>query len=161
LPLRVIIDDHCATAEDWAGLTGNSGYDGTCFVRLAPSVPASPASAGGFSPRTWVGFDSSTTYRLADGVLRKRVAADEPALFNASRRPGDELDDAFYATADQMSLAQAEQFARALAMSPAMTSPELSPTRTCKAMPSRNSTTWVRLAVSAWMSNAARQARKA
>ena len=115
LPLRVIIDDHCATAEDWAGLTGNSGYDGTCFVRLAPSVPASPASAGGFSPRTWVGFDSSTTYRLADGVLRKRVAADEPALFNASRRPGDELDDAFYATADQMSLARAEHFARALA----------------------------------------------
>ncbi len=115
LPLRVVIDDHCATAEDWAGLTGNNGYDGTCFVRLAPSVPPPPASPGGFSARTWVGFSDSTTYRLSDGALRKRLAADDPALFNAARRPGDELDDAFYATADQLSVAEAQRFARALA----------------------------------------------
>lgn len=115
LPLRVIIDDHCATPEDWAGLTGNSGYDGTCFIRLAPSVPAPPQSTGAFAARTWVGFDDSTTYRLTDGVLRKRLPLDEPALFNAARRPGDELDDAFYATADQMSIPEAERLSRALA----------------------------------------------
>ena len=115
LPLRVIIDDHCATPEDWAGLTGKIGYDGTCFVRLAPSVPPPPVAAGAFSARAWVGFSEATTYRLSDGALRKRVPGDEPALFNAARRPGDELDDAFYAKADRMSVLEAEVFSRALA----------------------------------------------
>ena len=116
LPLRVIIDDNCGTPEDWAGLTGNSGYDGTCFVRLAPTVPHPPPHSGGFSVRSWVGFEDSTTYRLRDGVLRKRLPLDEPALVNAGpKRPGDELEDAFYAKADQMSVAEAERFARAVA----------------------------------------------
>ena len=112
----MIIDDNCGTPEDWAGLTGNSGYDGTCFVRLAPAVPAPPPHSGGFSARTWVGFDDSTTYRLRDGVLRKRLPLDDAALVNAGpKRPGDELDYAFYAKADQISVAESERFARALA----------------------------------------------
>jgi type VII secretion protein EccCa/type VII secretion protein EccCb len=115
LPLRVIVDDHCATPEDWAGLTGNSGYDGTCFIRLAPSVPPAPPSASGFSARSWVGFDDAATYRLIKGALHKRLGANDPALLNALRRPGDELDAAFYATPDAMSVAEAERFARAMA----------------------------------------------
>jgi S-DNA-T family DNA segregation ATPase FtsK/SpoIIIE len=78
-------------------------------------VPVPPAAAGTFSARAWVGFSEATTYRLSGGELRKRVPHDEPALFNAARRPGDELDDAFYAAADQMSVLEAQRFARALA----------------------------------------------
>jgi type VII secretion protein EccCa/type VII secretion protein EccCb len=116
LPMRIVIDDHCGTPEDWAGLTGNSGYDGTCFVRLAPAVPPPPTAQVSFSSaRTWVGFDAATTYRLVDGSLRKRLPLNDPTLFNAAPRRSDELDEAFYATADQMSVAQAERFARAVA----------------------------------------------
>jgi S-DNA-T family DNA segregation ATPase FtsK/SpoIIIE len=116
LPLRVIVDDHCTTPEDWAGLTGNNGYDGTCFIRLAPDVPPPPTSAVSFgAPRAWVGFDPSTTYRLVDGTLRKRLPPNDPALFGAAPRRSDELDDAFYAHADALSIPEAERFARALA----------------------------------------------
>ncbi|WP_375489191.1 type VII secretion protein EccCa, partial [uncultured Mycobacterium sp.] len=113
LPLRVIIDDNCATPEDWAGLTGAGGYAGTCFIRLARQAPPRPPET--FAAKYWVGFDPSCTYRLADGVLRKRLPPDDPALFAASPHGADELEEAFYATADQMSLADAERFARGLA----------------------------------------------
>ena len=70
-----------------------------------------------------------TTYRLADG--RAAQAAATADRYRDSRaapvRPGraesDELDDAFYATADQMSVADAERFARALARYRAKDSP--------------------------------------
>ena len=42
LPLRVIVDDHCGTPEDWAGLTGAVGYAGTCFFRVADVGAAAP-----------------------------------------------------------------------------------------------------------------------
>lgn len=113
LPLRIIIDDGCGTPEDWAGLTGSAGYAGTCFIRLSSSMPAPPPVS--FGARNWVGFDPSTTYRLADGKLRKRLPADDPALYGGVPRSSDELDEAFYATADQMSSADAERFARSLA----------------------------------------------
>ena len=60
-PLWVIVDDNCGAAEDWAGATGKRGVGRVCFVRLAPEVGVG------------VGFDPETTYRLSDGVLRKRV----------------------------------------------------------------------------------------
>jgi DNA segregation ATPase FtsK/SpoIIIE-like protein len=60
-PLWVIVDDNCGAAEDWAGATGKRGVGRVCFVRLAPEVGVG------------VGFDPDTTYRLSDGVLRKRV----------------------------------------------------------------------------------------
>jgi type VII secretion protein EccCa/type VII secretion protein EccCb len=113
LPLRVVIDDGCGTAEDWAGLTGSAGYAGTCFIRLASSMPAPPPPS--YGARNWVGFDPSTTYRLVDGALRKRLPADDPSLFGGVPKGSDELDEAFYATADQMSVAEAERFARAVA----------------------------------------------
>jgi S-DNA-T family DNA segregation ATPase FtsK/SpoIIIE len=120
LPLRVVIDDHCGTAEDWAGLTGAVGYAGTCFIRLASHVPARPAAAIGGLAKDWVGFSPDTTYRIADGVLRKKVRFDErqritAALYGGSDTRSDDLDDAFYARADQMSLDDAERFARTLA----------------------------------------------
>ena len=60
-PLWVIVDDHCGAAEDWAAVTGKRGVGRVCFVRLAPENS------------TGVGFDPKTTYRLSDGVLRKRA----------------------------------------------------------------------------------------
>lgn len=113
-PFRIIVDDHCGTPEDWAGLTGSSGYAGTCFVRLAPSVPP-PAPSDVFSTKTWVGFSEETTYRLVDGVLRKRMPAEDlTKLSGAQHVSSDELDDAFYAKADYLSYAAAERFARAM-----------------------------------------------
>jgi S-DNA-T family DNA segregation ATPase FtsK/SpoIIIE len=112
-PLRVIIDDHSATPEDWAGLTGGSGYSATCFIRLAPEVPPHPPAT--FASKYWVGFDPSTTYRLAGGVLRKQVSPGDPAYYASASGGADELEDAFYAEADQVSLAAAERFARGLA----------------------------------------------
>lgn len=112
LPLRVIVDDCCGTPEDWAGLTGSAGYSGTCFLRLATAAPRT--TSDGFGAKNWVGFDRSTSYRLIDGVLRKRLAADEPAIYGVPRE-SDELDGAFYAKADQMSVEAAERFARTLA----------------------------------------------
>ena len=70
-PLWVIVDDNCGAAEDWAGATGKRGVGRVCFVRLAPE-----AGFGAGLPATshrGVGFDPDTTYRLTDGVLRKRV----------------------------------------------------------------------------------------
>ncbi|BBZ15025.1 type VII secretion protein EccCa [Mycobacterium branderi] len=113
LPLRVIVDDGCGTPEDWAGLTGSAGYGGTCFIRLAAAMPVPPPDS--FGGRHWVGFDPSTTYRLVDGVLRKRLPADDPTLFAAGPTKSDELEEVFYATADQMSVVAVERFARALA----------------------------------------------
>lgn len=113
LPLRVVIDDGCGTPEDWAGLTGSAGYAGTCFLRLASAMPAPPPPS--YGARNWVGFDPSTTYRLVDGALRKRLPNDDPSLFGGVPKGSDELDEAFYATADQMSVADAERFARSLA----------------------------------------------
>ena len=55
LPLRIVIDDGCGTPEDWAGLTGSAGYAGTCFIRLAPSMPAAPPDS--YGAKNWVGFD--------------------------------------------------------------------------------------------------------
>ncbi|PXX01564.1 type VII secretion protein EccCa [Mycolicibacterium moriokaense] len=113
LPLRVVIDDGCGTPEDWAGLTGSAGYAGTCFIRLAPSMPAPPPDS--YGAKNWVGFAPSTTYRLTDGTLRKRLPFDDPTLFAGVPKGTDELDEVFYATADQMSVVEAERFARALA----------------------------------------------
>ncbi|HZA10649.1 type VII secretion protein EccCa [Mycobacterium sp.] len=116
-PFRVIVDDHCGTPEDWAGLTGQRGYAGTCFVRLAPAVPAPPASGVSFGPpsaRTWVGFDPATTYRLVDGVLRKRMPLHNGAVYGAAKA-SDEIEDEFYAEADTLSSPSAERFARAIA----------------------------------------------
>ncbi|WP_094287345.1 type VII secretion protein EccCa [Mycobacterium lehmannii] len=114
LPFRVIIDDHCGTPEDWAGLTGSAGYAGTCFVRLAPSVPSSPQDA--FGSKSWVGFSPETTYRLVDGALRKTLPPEDlTAHGGVQHLSSDELDDVFYAQADQMTVAAAERFARAMA----------------------------------------------
>ncbi|MBE1551841.1 S-DNA-T family DNA segregation ATPase FtsK/SpoIIIE [Mycobacterium sp. OAS707] len=119
MPLRVIIDDHCGSPEDWAGLTGASGYASTCFVRLATDVPPRPSVAAPGGARFWVGFTPDTTYRLRDGVLRKQVSTDPRQRVAQSLYEGaaasDELDDAFYATADAMSVDDAERFARSLA----------------------------------------------
>ena len=114
LPLRFIVDDNCGTPEDWAGLTGRQGYAGSCFLRLAPAVPAPPAAVSFGGPKTWVGFEPATTYKLVDGVLRKRMPVSDSALFGSSKA-SDETEDEFYAHADVMSLASAERFARTLA----------------------------------------------
>jgi S-DNA-T family DNA segregation ATPase FtsK/SpoIIIE len=119
-PLRVIVDDHCATPEDWAGLTGAAGYAQTCFVRLAPAVPLRPGAALSSAANSWVGFSPETTYRLGGGQLRKRVLLTErdrtaAAMYAAAETKSDELDEAFYATADQLSVDAAERFARSLA----------------------------------------------
>jgi S-DNA-T family DNA segregation ATPase FtsK/SpoIIIE len=121
LPLRIIVDDNCATPEDWAGLTGATGYAGTCFIRVASAEPPKPApavAAGG--QRFWVGFAPETTYRIAGGVLRKRVtlADRDPRThqqYSQDAVKSDEGEDAFYARADQMSVQEAERFARSLA----------------------------------------------
>lgn len=122
LPLRIIVDDNCGTAEDWAGLTGASGYAGTCFVRLATDEPPRPATAVLGGARYWVGYSPDSTFRIADGVLRKRVTltdrqrdprAAEQYSQHASK--SDEGEDAFYAKADGFSLDDAERFARTLA----------------------------------------------
>ena len=120
VPLRVIVDDNCATPEDWAGLTGAVGYAGTCFIRVAEVLPPRPAAAVGGGGKYWVGFAPETTYRISDAVLRKQVSLSErqqqaAALYGATDTCSDELDEAFYAVADQMSLPDAERFARTLA----------------------------------------------
>jgi S-DNA-T family DNA segregation ATPase FtsK/SpoIIIE len=76
LPLRAIVDDGVGSAEDWAGLTGATGYAGTCFIRLAAQVPARPSTAAPGAGRHWVGFAPETTYRIHGGVLRKQVPGD-------------------------------------------------------------------------------------
>lgn len=48
-------------------------------------------------------------------MLRKRLPADDPTLFAAGPTKSDELEEVFYATADQMSVVAVERFARALA----------------------------------------------
>ncbi len=114
-PLRIIIDDACGQASAWSGLTGAAGYDGTCFLRLAAEVPPPPAGLGG-TVVGWVGFDPATTYRLrGGGKLRKKVPEGSLAAAGGATGGGDELDEAFYATADQVSVVEAEVFARALA----------------------------------------------
>jgi type VII secretion protein EccCa/type VII secretion protein EccCb len=120
LPLRVIVDDNCATPEDWAGLTGAVGYAGTCFVRLASEMPPRPTAAVAGAAKFWVGFAPETTYRVGEGVLRKQVSftdrqAQSAALYGTSDTASDELEEAFYAVADQLSMEDAERFARALA----------------------------------------------
>ena len=120
LPMRVIVDDNCATPEDWAGLTGAVGYAGTCFVRLAQEMPPRPTAAVAGAAKFWVGFAPETTYRVGDGVLRKQVSftdrqAQSAALYGTSDTASDELEEAFYAVADQLSVEDAERFARALA----------------------------------------------
>jgi len=100
-------------------LTGATGYAGTCFIRLATDEPPRPTSA---AARYWVGFAPDTTYRIAEGTLRKRVtladrhrdnrAADQ---YGQNSPKSDEGDDAFYATADQVSIDDADRFARTLA----------------------------------------------
>jgi S-DNA-T family DNA segregation ATPase FtsK/SpoIIIE len=120
LPLRIIVDDNCATAEDWAGLTGATGYAGTCFLRLATGEPPRPSTGVAAGQRYWVGFSPETTYRISGGVLRKHVT-----LLDRDPRAGqqysqdtpksDEGEDAFYAVADQMSHDEADRFARTLA----------------------------------------------
>jgi type VII secretion protein EccCa/type VII secretion protein EccCb len=119
-PLRVIVDDNCGTPEDWAGLTGAAGYAGTCFLRLASSAPPRPADALVGGSKYWVGFAPETLYRISNGVLRKQVHLDErqqqsAAMYGSAETSSDELDDAFYATADQLSADEAERFARTLA----------------------------------------------
>ncbi|MEE6140370.1 type VII secretion protein EccCa [Mycobacterium sp. 050128] len=119
-PLRVIVDDHCATPEDWAGLTGALGYASTCFIRLAERVPPRPGGTLGGGAKQWVGFSPETTYRIDGGVLRKQVLLSEQqqhaaTMYGTSDTKSDELEEAFYATADQMSVDGAERFARALA----------------------------------------------
>ena len=76
-------------------------------------MPAPPPDS--YGAKNWVGFGPSTTYRLTDGTLRKRLPVDDPTVFAGVPRGSDELDEVFYATADQMSVAEAERFARALA----------------------------------------------
>ena len=115
LALRVVVDDAAGTPEDWAGLTGSGGYAGTVFLRLAPELPPRPGESL-TAARYWVGFDPSTTYRLDDGALRKKLPREVLAAAAAAARAGsDELEEAFYATADQMSELTAERFAKALA----------------------------------------------
>jgi S-DNA-T family DNA segregation ATPase FtsK/SpoIIIE len=119
-PLRVIVDDQCATPEDWAGLTGAVGYAGTCFIRVARELPPRPAAAVTGGAKHWVGFAPETTYRISDQVMRKQVTLSErqqqaAALYGSTDSSSDELDEAFYAVADQMSVGDAERFARTLA----------------------------------------------
>lgn len=122
LPLRIIIDDNCGTPEDWAGLTGATGYAGTCFIRLATDEPPRPNAAVAAGARYWVGYAPDTTYRISGGTLRKRVTtADRYGdhrsgdQYSQNSPKSDEGEDAFYATADQVSLDDAERFARSLA----------------------------------------------
>ena len=120
LPLRVIVDDNCATPEDWAGLTGAAGYAGTCFIRVAEVVPPRPAAALAGGAKYWVGFAPETTYRISGSVLRKQVVLSESqqraaAMYGATDTTSDELEEAFYAVADQISVDDAERFARTLA----------------------------------------------
>lgn len=120
LPLRIVIDDNCATPEDWAGLTGATGYAGTSFIRLATDEPPRPTSAVAAGQRYWVGFSPDTTYRIAGGVLRKRVTLNDRdpranQQYSQDTPKSDEGEDAFYAIADQMSIDDADRFARTLA----------------------------------------------
>ena len=122
LPLRIVIDDNCGTPEDWAGLTGATGYAGTCFIRLATAEPPRPGAAVAAGARYWVGFAPDTTYRISEGMLRKRVTtadrygdARSADQYSQNSPKSDEGDDAFYATADLMSVDDAERFARSLA----------------------------------------------
>lgn len=120
LPLRIIVDDNCATAEDWAGLTGATGYAGTCFIRLATVEPPRPTTAVAAGQRYWVGYSPETTYRISDGILSKRVTLldRDPRAnhqYSQDTPKSDEGEDAFYATADQMSIDDADRFARTLA----------------------------------------------
>ena len=119
-PLRVIVDDHCGTPEDWAGLTGR------------PDTPA-PALSGWLRRRRrgrrtlwWVGRSigwvspQRRPTASSDGVLRKQVHLDErqqrsAAMYGSAETNSDEFEDAFYATADQLSADDAERFARTLA----------------------------------------------
>ncbi len=86
-------------------------------MRLAPSVPP-PSPHDAFGTKSWIGFFSppETTYRLVGGALRKRLPAEDLTPFSGVQHPSsDELDDAFYAKADQLSITAAERFARAMA----------------------------------------------
>ena len=115
-PFRVIVDDDCGTPEDWAGLTGALGYAGTCFVRLASSPPPRPPDALIGGAKYWVGFAPESLYRVSNGALRKQVSTDRrQPMYGATDTKSDELDDAFYAAADQLSVDEAERFARTLA----------------------------------------------
>ena len=97
-PLWVIIDDNCGAAEDWAGATGKRGVGRVCFVRLAPEVGVG------------VGFDPDS-----DLPAGRRGASQAGGGGLPMTSLPEELDDAFYAVADSMSIADAERFARALA----------------------------------------------
>ena len=97
-PLWVIVDDNCGAAEDWAGATGKRGVGRVCFVAAGPR-----------------------------GRRRRRLRSRHhlPAVRRGAAQAGggglpvtslpEELDDAFYAVADTMSIAEAERFARTLA----------------------------------------------
>ena len=78
-----------------------------------------PRCLGGAT--NWVGFAPETTYRIEGGVLRKRVPLDRrrqaaAAMYrDEEAAKSDELEEAFYANADQMSVDDAERFARTVA----------------------------------------------
>ncbi|GAA2424359.1 type VII secretion protein EccCa [Mycolicibacterium llatzerense] len=123
LPLRVIIDDGCGSPEEWAGLTGATGYTGDCFIRLAASTPPRPNTPGS---RYWLGFSPDATFYIRDGVLRRPPVPPTFAgmgqegskdLYSDNAAKSDELNvnESFYAVADQLSVEDAELFALSLA----------------------------------------------
>lgn len=120
-PLRVIIDDGCGSPEEWAGLTGATGYTGDCFIRLAASTPPRPSSLGN---RYWLGFSPDATFHIRDGVLRRPPVPPTFAplgqegsrdLYSDNASKSDEMNESFYAVADQLSIEDAELFAVSLA----------------------------------------------
>ena len=106
-PLWVIVDDNCGAAEDWAGATGKRGVGRVCFVRLAPEV-----GVGAAGPATSTGRRLRSRYHLP--AVRRCAAQAGGGGLPVTSLP-EELDDAFYAVADSMSIAEAERFARTLA----------------------------------------------
>ncbi len=96
----VVVDDACGAESDWASAAPPKGVGGVCFVRLAESVGA----GGG------LGFDDTSVYRVADGVVSR---VDESLKLAPSKV--EEGGMAFYADADSLSLEEAERFALAMA----------------------------------------------
>ena len=106
-PLWVVIDDACGSPADWARPAPPAGVAGVCFVRLAEEAPAPGL---GFDS---LGFDRVSMYRVGDGIVRRADVELERSGRLRGQSRGDELP--FYATADSMTIAEAERVAVALA----------------------------------------------
>lgn len=106
-PLWVVIDDACGSPADWARPAPPAGVAGVCFVRLAEEAPGPGL---GFDS---LGFDRVSMYRVGDGIVRRADVELERTGRLRGQSLGDELP--FYATADSMTIAEAERVAVSLA----------------------------------------------